>query len=84
MSRTTIKTHAGFVTNQEVELLVATMGTGDDDEEKTFPAGARGRILLIEDFGAPQGIAFHVQVEDIVNVFDQGDGPIETFLKAAA
>lgn len=81
--------YAGFSVDQRVYLRKTTQGStfvevgGDDREDEiTYPAGSPALIDRIEDFGGSQGIAFTVQIGEITNVFDQGDGPITDLLSA--
>lgn len=64
-----------------VTVLEATSGDNAFGEEVNFPAGAKGVIESIDVYAKPQGRAITVVVEDeIVNVFDEGDGPFGKFL----
>ena len=82
----------GFHTGQRVRLLVETGGTSPDDREITLPAGAIGEIDMIHWFGGTQGWAVHIRIGDldsdeddpdvITNIFDDGDGPLSSFIEA--
>lgn len=79
----------GFKPGQQVRILEETRGADHEDIEHTMPVGALGQITDIEVFLPPQGISFTVWIpldetneRGIVNVFDEGDGPITNFLEA--
>ncbi|SDK45065.1 hypothetical protein [Bradyrhizobium ottawaense] len=79
---------AGFKLGQRVEMLTETKGADHDDIEHTLKPGATGLIECIDQLPAPQGLTFTIwipvdelQGRGIVNVFDEGDGPITNFLK---
>lgn len=61
---------------RRVRLLVPTMGDDEQGDERRYEAGATGEILAVDRYAAPQGHAVTVGIEgEIVNVFDEGDGP---------
>jgi len=79
----------GFKLGQRVKLLTEAKGADHEDIEHTFPPGADGIIECIEYRARPQGLTFTIwipvdEIEDrgIVNVFDESDGPISTFITA--
>jgi hypothetical protein len=79
----------GFRHGQRVELLTEAKGADHEDIEHTIPPGADGIIECIEYRARPQGLTFTIwilvnEIEDrgIVNVFDESDGPISTFITA--
>lgn len=77
MPRETLDAARGLAVGEAVRVLVPTLGDDENEIERSFPAGAMGVIVLIQDLGPPQGIAFHVAVENaITQVFDEADGPI--------
>jgi hypothetical protein len=79
---------AGFNIGQRVTMLTETKGDDHDSIEHTLPLGSDGLIECIEQLDAPQGLTFTVWIpvdeaagRGIVNVFDEGDGPITNFIK---
>ncbi|MGX9944956.1 hypothetical protein ACTG4Q_21060 [Bradyrhizobium denitrificans] len=84
-----LREHSGFKIGQRVTMLEQGMGCDHDDVEHTLPAGSDGLIDTIEMLPAPQGLTFTIWIpvdeaddRGIVNVFDQGDGPITNFITA--
>jgi hypothetical protein len=80
---------SGFKLGQRVTLLETTMGCDHEDIEHKIPPGADGIIECIEHYAPPQGLSFTIWIpvnelegRGIVNVFDEGDGPITNFIKA--
>lgn len=77
-----------FQPNQRITTLVETKGADHNDVEHILPVGQRGFIESIETLPA-QGITHTVVIwtgtdgEHIVNVFDEGDGPITDFIAPA-
>ena len=79
---------AGFKVGQRVKMLVETMGADHEDIEHTLPPGTEAIIEGIEMLAVPQGLAFTLWIpvnelegRGIVNVFDQADGPITSFIE---
>ena len=77
----------GFKLGQRVTMLVKSKGADHDDIEHTVPQNADALIECIEMLPPPQGLAFTLWIpvnepEDrgIVNVIDQTDGHITTFI----
>jgi hypothetical protein len=76
-------THSGLHQGQPVRLLAPTRGLDDDGHLRTFEPGAIGIIVDIQDFGAPENVGFTVVVEhQIVNTFDETNGPITSSIEA--
>jgi hypothetical protein len=80
---------SGFKLGQRVTLLEETTGCDHDDVEHTLPVGTDGLIECIEMLAPPQKLTFTIWIpinelegRGIVNVFDEGDGPINNFIKA--
>jgi hypothetical protein len=80
---------AGFKLGQCVTLLEETMGCDHEDIEHTLLVGSDGIIECIEHLAPPQGLTFTLWIpvnelegRGIVNVFDEGDGPITNFITA--
>lgn len=74
-----------FELGQRVRLLVTTCGGDENSVERSYPVGATGEIVSIDRYAAPQGLAYSVCIEgDIVNVFDESDGPGPFFEVLAA
>jgi hypothetical protein len=78
----------GFKVGQRVTMLGACTGADHDDNEQTTLPGADGLIECIEHLAPPQGLTFTMWIpinelegRGIVNVFDEGDGPITNFIK---
>lgn len=79
----------GFKVGQRVTMLVETKGDDHDSIEHTIQAGADGLIECIENSAeGTQGLTFTIWIpinelegRGIVNVFDEGDGPITNFIK---
>lgn len=79
----------GFKLGQRVTMLVETKGADHEDIEHTIKPGADALIECIEHLTPPQGLTFTLWIpvdelegRGIVNVFDEGDGPITNFIKA--
>jgi hypothetical protein len=79
----------GFKVGQRVSMLTETMGADHEDIEHTLPVGSTGIIECIEQLAPPQGRSFTIWIpvnelegRGIVNVFDEGDGPITNFITA--
>lgn len=79
----------GFKLGQRVTMLDVCSGADHDDIEHTILPGADGIIECIEHLAPPQGRTFTIWIpinelegRGIVNVFDEGDGPITSFIKA--
>ncbi|TYO65439.1 hypothetical protein FXV83_16015 [Bradyrhizobium hipponense] len=79
----------GFKLGQRVTMLDVCVGDDHEDNEHTILPGADGIIECIEMLAPPQGLTFTVWIpvnemegRGIVNVFDQGDGPITNFIKS--
>jgi hypothetical protein len=79
---------SGFKVGQRVTLLEEAMGCDHDDIEHTLPVGSDGLIECIEMLAPPQKLAFTIWIpinelegRGIVNVFDESDGPISSFIK---
>jgi hypothetical protein len=77
----------GFKVGQRVSMLTETMGADHEDIEHRLPAGTDGIIECIEQLPPPQGLTFTIWIpvnelegRGIVNVFDEGDGPIGNFI----
>lgn len=82
---TNLQVNSGFTVGQPVRVLVPTLGDDGNGTEQSFDAGALAVISSIADLGAPQHATFTVAIEGaIVNVFDQTDGPITSFLEPIA
>jgi hypothetical protein len=80
---------AGLKLGQRVKMLTETKGADHDDIEHTLSAGRDGIIECIEHLAPPQGLTFTIWIpvdelegRGIVNVFDEGDGPITNFITA--
>jgi hypothetical protein len=78
----------GFKLGQRVEMLTETKGDDHESIQHTLKPGATGIIECIEHLAPPQGLTFTIwipvdelQGRGIVNVFDEGDGPITNFIK---
>jgi hypothetical protein len=78
---------AGFKLGQRVTMLTETMGADHEDVEHTLPPGRDGIIECIEHLAPPQGLTFTIWIpvnelegRGIVNVLDEGDGPISNFI----
>ena len=78
-----------FKVGESVRLKVATSGDDHRDNERHLPPGKIGRIDSIDHYGEDQGIGYTVVIPatpkgfySIVNVFDEGDGPITDFFEA--
>lgn len=76
----------GFKVGQRVLMLTETKGADHDDFEHAVPAGSDGIIECIERIPG-QGLTFTLWIpvnelegRGIVNVFDEGDGPITKFI----
>jgi hypothetical protein len=76
----------GFKVGQRVLMLAESKGADHDDIEHSVPAGADGIIECIERISG-QGLTFTLWIpvnelegRGIVNVFDEGDGPITKFI----
>jgi hypothetical protein len=76
----------GFEVGQRVSMLTETKGADHDDFEHTLPTGSAGIIECIEWISG-QGLTFTLWIpvkelegRGIVNVFDEGDGPITKFI----
>jgi hypothetical protein len=71
----------GFVSDQQVKMLVETEGTTADDEQVIHPAGTLARIVALANFGEFQGEGVDVIVgkgaHAICNSFDDRD--VEAF-----
>lgn len=52
---------------------IETEGADGDDIERTYPAGSVGAVVKVETLPAPQGLAVHVAIGEIINVFDEND-----------
>lgn len=84
-----LKEACGFKLGQRVTMVGVCQGTDHEDNEHTILPGADGVIECIEMFAPPQKLTFTIWIpidelegRGIVNVFDEGDGPITNFIKA--
>lgn len=80
---------AGFKVGQRVTMIDVCVGADHEDIEHTILPGADGLIECIEMLAPPQKLTFTIWIpvnelegRGIVNVFDEGDGPITNFIKS--
>lgn len=72
-----------------VKILCPCEGEDHEGNYHRVPAGANGTVEMISVSGNEQGLGFTVCIpvdpeHNIVNVFDELDGPIENFLQLNA
>lgn len=77
VSYTAKQSWRGFVSDQEVKMIVETRGATADDEETIYPAGTLARIFRLANFGTFQGEGVDVVIGEgartICNSFDDRD-----------
>ncbi len=70
-----------------VVIGIDTMGDDEDDEKQLYPAGMVGTAADVAFYEGSQGLALHLAIGQIMNVFDATNGeswPLTGFVESSA